>query len=63
MFIQLQQARHTADYDIGFVHDRITARLHLGEAEAAAAAWRRVRDQNYAQVFLVALLLGNKLDR
>jgi hypothetical protein len=57
-FSQLQEAREKADYDIGFFHDHITAQLHVEEAVIAFKAWQSIRDQQYARVFLLALLFS-----
>lgn len=56
-FIQLQQQRHTADYDNSkqWSHTDVVRELNL--AEAAFTAWRAVSDQPAAEDFLLQLFL------
>lgn len=64
-FVALQEARHQADYDTrpnrGF--NRIAARVLVHQAREAFAAWRRVRGEPAAEVYLIAMLLHPKLGR
>jgi hypothetical protein len=62
-FIDLQQARHEADYNVAEQFSRADVIAHTRQARAAFEAWARVRDQQIATVFLVNLLLGAKWKR
>jgi hypothetical protein len=62
-FVQLQEARHAADYDVSRTFNRPDADALLLTAKNAFAAWERVRGQQIATVFLVNLLLGSKWKR
>lgn len=56
-FIELQQARHQADYDLGRPQTRSEALRLVQVAQDAFAGWARVRTSKDARVFLVALAL------
>lgn len=62
-FVQLQQRRHEADYDVArtFLAADVVDLLRI--AKEAFEAWERVRGQQVATVFLVNLLLGSKWKR
>lgn len=62
-FIQLQEARHAADYDVARTFNRADTLDFLRIANEAFEAWERVRSQQIAMVFLVNLLLGSKWKR
>lgn len=62
-FVDLQTARHAADYDMSSPHDRLTALENITQAEAAFAAWASVRNTEEARAFLTALLLSKQLKR
>jgi hypothetical protein len=62
-FIQLQQTRHEADYNVSQTFNRPDTLTLVQQAREAFEAWRRVRDQQIATVFLVNLLLGVKWKR
>lgn len=55
-FILLQNARHSADYDLGRRFSREEALIHVQRAEHAFLDWRSIRKTLEADVFLVALL-------
>ena len=57
VFVALQQARHRADYDMGWTVTRNEALGYIEQAEDAFAAMRRVRGTEASDVFLLALLL------
>lgn len=63
IFVALQEARHGADYDLSSSVNRLDALALLQEAEDAFASWRIVRNTPYANVFLSALLLGDRTKR
>ena len=64
-FVDLQQARHTADYDLSprSALTRSTAQARVRQARQAFAAWDRVRAEPAAEVYLIAMLLHQKLGR
>lgn len=55
-FVQLQQARHEADYDAGQRFSRQEALDLVEVARDAFAAWKRVRRTEEARLFMIALL-------
>ena len=59
-FTFLQSRRHEADYDLSVVYFRVGTLDILGRAEDAFAAWRFARSTDEANVFLAALLFGNR---
>lgn len=62
-FIQLQQSRHEADYNVSRTFNRQDTLTLVQQVRAAFEAWQRVRDQQITTVFLVNLLLGSKWKR
>lgn len=56
-FIDLQEARHDADYNPNKQWDRLDALKHVQTARQAFADWSAVRGTPNAAVFVVALLL------
>ena len=56
-FVQLQEARHNADYDLGYILDRTETRRFIELAIEALRAWERIRDSAEANVFILSLLL------
>jgi hypothetical protein len=64
-FIELQRRRHSADYDRGREppFNKADARAAASLAEAAFRNWDLVRGTPAAQMFLVLLLLGERLNR
>lgn len=62
-FIEMQQKRHAADYNVSQVFLRADTVADIQRVRYAFEAWLRVRDQQIAVVFLVNLLLGSKWKR
>jgi hypothetical protein len=62
-FVDLQEARHEADYDLGHRFTRSETQALADQAERAFAAWQRVRGLSIAMVFLTSLLLWNNWRR
>jgi hypothetical protein len=60
-FVQLQEARHEADYDLGRRFSRSEVRDLIDAAERATAAWGRVRKTQQARVYLAALLVYDRV--
>jgi hypothetical protein len=59
-FVDLQEARHDADYNLGERFRRSTVDGHLATVRSAFASWERVKDSEEARVFLLALLLKSR---
>lgn len=60
-FINLQKARHEADYDLATSVSRQDARDLIGRARAAFQAWQRVKGTQEAIAYRVALLCHQRL--
>lgn len=67
-FVELQEARHQADYDPGYRSTRSEARDLLERTESAFAAWKRLRKDTTkntfsleARVFLAAILVHKQV--
>jgi len=56
-FVALQEARHTAEYDVTATFSRLDVLQKVGLARRAFRDWRRVRGRRNVNVFLAALLL------
>lgn len=56
VFVKLQQARHTADYDNSKVWSRTQVWEMIALAEDAKAAWSKIREKESAQDFLLELM-------
>jgi hypothetical protein len=56
-FVELQNARHSADYDLSVNFDRFAVLQTVDMARKAFAAWALVKNRPNASVFLAALLL------
>jgi len=61
--VNLQEKRHTADYDLGTAFTRDEAQRLIGDAEAAVAALRGLAVKGDALVFLLGCLFGDALTR
>jgi hypothetical protein len=59
-FAELQDARHDADYNLATTFTRIDVLQKVDLTEQAFAAWRTVRADSNASVFLAALLLQHQ---
>ena len=62
-FVELQQARHEADYDLGRDFTRREVIDLVETAEQAVADLEVVRRTDIGKAFLVSLLVGGKLRR
>ena len=60
-FVDLQQARHEADYDVGKRFARAETQALLARASEALATWRAMPPSHAGQCFLVALATWKKL--
>jgi uncharacterized protein (UPF0332 family) len=59
-FVDLQQARHKADYDIGEPFGPVDAAVDVAQARLAFATWAEVRDEPLAQRYLYSLLFKDR---
>lgn len=60
-FRSLQEARHTADYDVMRKLERQEVLVLIGRAEQAIRQWAGVRDSAAGRLFLAALLIGDRV--
>lgn len=56
-FVELQEARHAADYDVSDTFTRPDVLAKIALVEQAFLDWRTVRNTSNGKVFLAALLL------
>jgi hypothetical protein len=63
VFVEMQQSRHEADYNVASTFNRPDVLGYVARTRGAFEAWERVRDQQIATVFLVNLLLAKKWAR
>jgi len=61
--IELQEARHEADYNVGQRFTRFEVNNLIAQATAAFQAWRQVRANPVARNYLAALLLWKYWNR
>ena len=62
-FLNLQQQRHEADYNVEERFLRADTTKLVQDTRAAFIAWNRIRKTNEARQFLICLLLGKSWDR
>jgi hypothetical protein len=62
-FIQLQEARQWADYDLMQTFDRIQVVDYVDQARVAMAKWKTIRNNPNTNVFLAALLVHNRWNK
>ena len=60
-FVDLQQYRHEADYDMGRRFTRLEVLSIVSDAKRAFADWGEVRNSVQADTFLVGLLTFEKI--
>lgn len=63
VFIQLQAARHSADYDLSAPFSRDDTRRHVEDARSAIQALRTLDAKNDTFIFLLGCVLGDSLTR
>lgn len=61
-FVDLQQARHDADYDLSRSFRRQEALAFIGKAREAFEAWKRVRSSDDARLYLACFHLWKRWD-
>jgi hypothetical protein len=62
-FVELQEARHRADYDLAETFDRFQVVSYVDKAKGAIAKWKIVKNTPNANVFVAALLLHSRWNR
>ena len=62
-FVELQEARHEADYDISRRFTRLEVDNLVDRVAQAFQIWRGIRNDPVAQTYLAALLLWKKWNR
>ena len=60
-FVELQQARHEADYDLSRSFTRAEVNDLIERARAAFQSWNAVRTSESARLYLATLLTGERL--
>ena len=59
-FVDLQQARHKADYDIGEPFPALDAAVDVAQARLAFLVWGQIKDEPLAQGYLYSLLFKDR---
>jgi hypothetical protein len=59
-FVDLQQARHKADYDIAEPFQPLDAAVDVAQSRLAFLTWAEVRDEPLAQGYLYTLLFKDR---
>jgi hypothetical protein len=59
-FLQLQEKRRIADYDLSKSLERTDADLDIFLARSAFDGWKRIQIEQFAQDFLFSLLFKDK---
>ncbi|HZL29219.1 MAG TPA: hypothetical protein VFC39_22025 [Acidobacteriaceae bacterium] len=62
-FVNLQEQRHLADYDVGIFLLRAETLLSIDKARRAFTNWKLIRETDEATVFLAALIFAKRWDR
>jgi uncharacterized protein (UPF0332 family) len=62
-FVNLQQARHEADYNLAKSFSRAEARSLIVQAELAFQNWKAIRTNGFAELYLFCLLLHDRWQR
>src|SRR5262245_9077661 len=62
-FMDLQQLRHEADYNLATTFTRDQARDLVDQAAQAFSDWQSVRKSDYANLYLSCLLLWERFER
>jgi hypothetical protein len=63
VFVDLQEARHQADYDTSRIFIRLDVLSKFASVEQAFRDWRVVRNKSNTVVFLAALLLQSRWNK
>lgn len=63
VFLEAQEARHRADYDLSARFRRSTTFQLIDKVDRAVFVWKRIRKSDEATVFLAALTFASRWDR
>ncbi len=61
-FVTLQEARHSADYDLSSTWTRWATQENVNLARDAFAAWAAIRTTEEANLFILALLMWKNFE-
>jgi hypothetical protein len=62
-FVELQEARHEADYNVNRSFTRLESTNLVARSAQAFATWQGIRNDPIAKSYLAALLLWKKWNR
>jgi hypothetical protein len=62
-FVDLQEERHAADYDVSLKLSQSAVLSSVANAENVFSQWAVIRNSDEANVFLAALVFGKRWDR
>ena len=62
-FIEMQESRHSADYDLSWTITRSEVLQYLERTQTAFQAWERLEGSAEANIFILSLLLWKNWDR
>lgn len=62
-FIKLQEARHSADYDLNYQPDSAEVSQLIKEAVLAMASWDSIQGSAEAHIFVLSLLLWKNWEK
>ena len=62
-FIELQEARHDADYNLSYAVNHDLAREYIATATGALKAWANLAGTEEANIFILSLLLWKNWER
>jgi uncharacterized protein (UPF0332 family) len=63
IFVDLQEARHQADYDLTKAWSRLEAATHVANARTAFTDWQAIHRSPNATVLIAAILMQNQWGR
>jgi hypothetical protein len=59
-FVELQEARHRADYDLSATYTRVDTVEYLNQTASAFEDWKHIQNNDEAKVFLSALMFAKR---
>jgi uncharacterized protein (UPF0332 family) len=62
-FVNLQEARHKADYDLKKTFDRVEVLRLIDKVQGAMHNWKAVKNTDNSNIFLSSLLLHNRWNK
>ncbi|MFO0958437.1 MAG: hypothetical protein U0800_13570 [Isosphaeraceae bacterium] len=57
IFVQLQEARHEADYNVGAQYSRLHAKNLVSQARLAFDLWKQIREDPAIRMYAAGLLV------